>query len=424
MLQEEVRHSDNVNDIITTPPAWILRWGTMILFLILILTIGFSAIIKYPETIKTQLKINSLNSPKPIVTKISCKIVKLLVRDGDFVTDKQPLSYLESTADHDEVLKLLETCKVVQKGLYAFSITNSFFKAPQNLHLGELQISYQAFYQEYTTFKASLQTGFYAEKRLFLKNGLNYVKKQKDQLLAQKQLQQRDSDLSSEEFKVHQILAKQRVETQMELKQQERNFLAKKAPLLQTESSLIGLDNSYLDKVKELAELDNQISDEKGRFTQALNSLISDIETWKNKYILTASQSGKVTFAGIIQQNQQIAANATIFYVNSGNENFFGEINIPQYNMGKIKVGQKVLIKLKSYPFEEYGLIVGHLSSISDVPINDSIFISKVSFGKDVLSGTKGKIRLKYGMQADAEIITDDVSILRRISRNLIKMRN
>src|SRR6185437_8074326 len=105
-------------------------------------------------------------------------------------------------------------------------------------------------------------------------------------------------------------------------------------------------------------------------------------------------------------------------------ENFFGEINIPQYNMGKIKIGQKVLIKLKSYPFEEYGLIIGHLSSISEVPINDSIFISKVSFDKNLFSRTKVKIKLQYGMQANAEIVTDDVSLLTRITRNLTKIQN
>jgi HlyD family secretion protein len=30
---------------------------------------------------------------------------------------------------------------------------------------------------------------------------------------------------------------------------------------------------------------------------------------------------------------------------------------IPQDNMGKVKTGQEVLVKLKSYPYEEYGIL-------------------------------------------------------------------
>ncbi len=105
-------------------------------------------------------------------------------------------------------------------------------------------------------------------------------------------------------------------------------------------------------------------------------------------------------------------------------EAFFGEMTIPQNSMGKVKEGQEVLIKLKSYPFEEYGMLKGKISYIAEVPYKDSVFMSKVDFTIRKTSDMKRPIHLKQGMMADAEIITQDATILQRLSRNVIKMVN
>ncbi|MDB5022661.1 MAG: hypothetical protein JWP78_416 [Mucilaginibacter sp.] len=92
--------------------------------------------------------------------------------------------------------------------------------------------------------------------------------------------------------------------------------------------------------------------------------------------------------------------------------------------MGKVKEGQEVLIKLKSYPFEEYGMIKGRISYIADVPYRDSVFISKVDFKVRKMSDMRMPIHLKQGMMADAEIVTQDATILQRIGRNILKVIN
>jgi len=70
-----VRHSDDMQDIITAVPSWLLRWGITLFFGILVLIISLSAMIRHPDIIKAQLKVDSPNSPKPVVSKISGKLV-------------------------------------------------------------------------------------------------------------------------------------------------------------------------------------------------------------------------------------------------------------------------------------------------------------------------------------------------------------
>jgi len=96
---------------------------------------------------------------------------------------------------------------------------------------------------------------------------------------------------------------------------------------------------------------------------------------------------------------------------------FYGEILVSQNQLNKIKEGQEVLIKLKRYPFETYGMITGRINYINPIPQHDSIYISRVDF----TTSLPGQIELKKGMTADAEVIIQNVSLMRRFSRSIFK---
>jgi multidrug efflux pump subunit AcrA (membrane-fusion protein) len=419
----DTRHTDEVQDIITAVPSWLLRWGITLFFGILVLMVVLAAIVRYPDIVNAQLKIDSPNSPKPVVSKIAGKLVKLLVTENENVAAGQPLAYIESTANHNKVLTLLANLKALQlQVLQNKPISSALFNQADNIQFGELQSGYQVFFQEYLAYKSSVNNGFLLQKRAYLQKDLNYLSQQQQQLKTQKNIEQKDYNLASDEYEMHKKLAEEKVETSAEFRQEESKLLAKKSPLVQTESALITGDNNYAAKQGEILELDNQVQEEKAKFIQALNSLISTAEDWKNKYILTASQSGKLSFAGIVQENQVLAPGQEVFYVNPGNEQFFGEMAISQNNMGKVKEGQQVLIKLKSYPFEEYGMIKGQIKYIAEVPYKDSVFISKVDFKMQNTSDLRRPIHLKQGMMADAEIVTQNATILQRLGRSLFKI--
>jgi len=417
------RHSDDMQDIITTVPSWLLRWGITLFFGILVLMTGLAALIRYPDIVSARLTIDSPNSPKPIVSKISGKLLKLLVTENETVKAGQPLAYLESTANHDKVLALLTNLKALQQQVLQNKPVNAqLVNLADNIQFGELQSAYQTFFQEYLSYRSSVENGFLVKKKGYLQKDLSYLSNQQRQLNAEKTVQQKDFNLADDEYTMHKKLEQEKVETPAELRQEESKYLAKKTMLFQTESAIITGDNNYAAKQSEISELDNQLQEEKGKFLQALNSLISMAEDWKSKYILTASQSGKLSFAGIVQENQVLAPNQEVFYVNPGNEEFFGEMAIAQSNMGKVKEGQEVLVKLRSYPFEEYGMIRGKIKYIAEVPYKDSVFMSKVDFKIKNSSDMKKPIHLKQGMLADAEIVTQDATVLQRLSRSFFKI--
>lgn len=422
--QENIHNSEEVNEIITAVPSWILRRGITLILLILLAIILMSAFIRYPDVVKTSLKVNSLNAPKEVIAHQGGKLVKLLVKDNQLVNDKEPLAFIESTANHYDVIALADKLKTLSRQLSNSEVVGAKDFVTKGLNLGELQGNYQSFYQEYIQFINTQNGGFYLTQKAYLEKDLAEIRKLQQQIMQQKQIQEKEYANAEEEYENYKKLKSKNVISNSEFKQQENKYLSSKYPLQQTATALINNNSSYLTKQKELATLENTIKEQQAKFVQALNSMITETEGWLLKYVVSATMAGRVGYVGILQENQNVTVSQELFIINPGNTNFFGEVQIPQYNMGKVSVGQRALVKLRSYPFEEYGAINGKVSYITDVALKDSVFVAKIDFKKFEQKDPEHPIVLKQGMMADAEIITRESSLLQRFLRNMTKMLN
>lgn len=414
--------AEEVVDIITIPPAWILRWGISLAFGILCSIVIASALIQYPEVVNVTVKINSLNAPKTILARQSGKLTSLLVTDGQYVKKDQPLGYLESIGDPKDIVSLQLILRGSEKVL---SEGRALLPTlPPNLRLGELQSPYQDFYQSYLDQKATLSGGIYINKRTFLLKEMRAIKTERDQITNQGQMHLQEVQNAKIEYEAYKKLYKKMVISRSEFQAQENKYLAAQSPLQQIEASLLANSGRELAKERELLELEQLITEEQSKFLQSLKKFLNEIDDWVSRYVLRSSEDGIVNYAGFIQKNQNIVPNQEVFVINTRNTDFFGEIQIPQFNIGKLKVGQKALIKLRSYPYEEFGIIRGNLSHISEIAYRDSIFMATIDFGKVKNLKIDKRIVLKNGMRGDAEIITENSSLLRRFFRNIKKLLN
>jgi len=420
--EEAYRHSEEVNEIITAVPSWILQRGIALILLVLTTIVLISAFVSYPDLIKTSLKVNSLNSPKDVISHQSGKIVRLLINNNDQVNLRQPLAFIESTADHKDVIALRSNLESLNKKIIKLERILPNDLKTQNMNFGELQSSYQIFHQEFIQFLNTQKEGIYAVQKAYLKQDLSDLKKLQRQILDQRAIQEKEFRNVEDEYGAYKKLKDKNVISNSEFKQQENRYLSGKYPLQQSSIALVNNRTNYLAKEKELIALENTVQEKQREFVQALNSMRNETEAWMAKYVILAPISGKLSFNGFLQENQNVSANQTVFVINPGSSDFFGEVKVPQYNLGKVKTGQKVLVKLHSYPFEEYGMIEGKVSYITDFALRDSIFIAKISFQKTNAKDSGHPIILKTGMMGDAEIITEENSLLQRFYRSFIRL--
>lgn len=412
--------SEEVQEIISRPPHWLIRWGISVFFFILLLVLFLSWLIKYPDVVNASVRLVSINSPKAINAKITGKLIRLVAKEQTAVHKDDVLAWLESIASHEEVIDLSKALDGLQKTLDGNDfVTLVKFNDRNYTHLGEIQPAFQSFDNAYIQLKAYLTNGFYIQKQAMLVKEEQFLSNQQQNLIDQKGLMEQDFELAKSEFESNKQLSAQKVIAPIDYKREESKFLAKKSSLKQMDASIINMQSSLMAKQREKMELDKQISDQKLSFAQSLNTLRSEIENWKSKYLLIAPIDGTLLFSTFLQENQTIKTGQEVFYIAPSTTNYYGEMNISQYSFGKIRKGQRVNLKFSAYPYQEFGMVNGTISYISEVPTNDSIFMSKVEF-KNGLKTNFGKvIKPRLGMTAQAEIITADKRLIERFFNNI-----
>mgnify|MGYP000982316100 CR=1 FL=1 len=413
-------HSEDLQDIIAKPPSWLLKRGISFILLTILLMLGLSFYIKYPEIVSTEMRFSTTNSPKVIINPSNGLLVRILIKNGVIVQKNQDIAYLESTAKHEDVIDLLHNLKELANKKITFTELEHIIP-PSNLNLGELQGKYQSFYLSALNYQAIQEDGIYQKRKKILQNEAKYVNEQNERILQTYELQKKQLELAEEEYIKYKQLAEKKVISAFELQQREATLLARRQTIPNMENNLISNRGNLLVKNREISEVDNEILEEKKKFEQSLNSLISEAEEWKKQHVLSASVGGKLVYAGFWQDNQYVKMGEELFYINPNRDDFYGETFISQHHISKIKEDQQVLIKVRSYPHQEYGYLKGKVGYISDIPIKDSVFFARIDLD---LTDRNPLIQLKPGIYADADIITADLSIFHRIWTNLTKSLN
>jgi len=144
------------------------------------------------------------------------------------------------------------------------------------------------------------------------------------------------------------------------------------------------------------------------------------VQAWEFKFLLKAPVAGTFSFTGFFQENQQIKKGQTLFYVQPDSISYFIEMLVPQYNFGKVKKGQQVLLKFQAYPFEQYGAVVGKIDYINTTP-SDSGYLAKVSLPQGLITNYKKPPLYRNGLFAQADIITENMRLLQRFYYNLAR---
>jgi HlyD family secretion protein len=407
-------HSEYVEDIVSNKPSFIIRFGNLFFLLILCLIVIACWFIQYPTLISASAKLTSINAPKPINAIAGGKLIKLFTIEGQPVKAGEIIGQLETTANYIHVSELMQDVDSIEHIMNSGKTEKlPFYFEKRFEQLGELQQAYQLFAQAYYTFDNYLQDGFYSKKkRMLLIDKLN-LEKLHNYLLQQQTLQQQDLALTQKTFDANKSLNDNKVISDFDFRNEQSKLLSKKLTLPQINSSIVNNENQQNEKEKEMLELENTIRQQKATFQQVLYTFKSQLDDWKRKYLLVASIDGKVAYASFVEENQQLQPNQTVCFINPENTHYFAELIIPQSNFGKVATGQKVLLRFASYPYQEYGSVMGKIEFISNRP-NEKGYLAKASLDNALVTTYKKKIYYRDGLVADAEIITKDMRLLER----------
>lgn len=407
--------SEEVQEILTKIPHWLIRWGSLVILFILLLMLFVSWLIKYPDTIKTEVLITTQIPPEKLVARVTGRLDAILVNNNSEVKSNTPLAVIENSANYNDAFLLKSIVDTINLNKSAFP-----FEKLEMIQLGDIESSFAIFQKEYIASQLNKDLQPFKVDRnansiesIQLKERLSLLESQK--AINQGELELQKSDLNRYET-LHKkgVIASQEFEKQKLIYlQAQKNYKSLLSSISQLKSSLNDLSrnskSTQINETKEAINLERNV-------LQSFYQLKKVIKDWELNYVLRTSIDGKVSFLQLWSQNQTVSAGDQVFSIIPINgKNYIGKIKALAQNSGKIKIGQDVKIRLANFPDREFGVISGKIENISLTPDKDGNLLIDVSLPNGLDTSYEKKIEFQQEMTGNADIITEDLRLIERL---------
>ena len=424
-----LQRTEEVRDIIDRMPHRTGKIVSVIVASLAALLVLFGLIIDYPEKVTGTISITARQAPVRLVANTSGKI-HLLKLDGDKLTENETMAYLDNPARSTDVMKIE---KFLQENR-----ADSIIKRPENsslsndLILGELSPSY------YTFLNSVQKLGQY-------KIGKPYEKRlESAKLLLESQLHllivnldQRNTNISSLNIignNVHRdsLLFRSATIAEADLERSAVSYLGKVESNQQIAKEITNNQLQINDtKSKlQLLKLEQQETEQKLKMDlySSYNDLANNILKWKIAYIFQSPFPGKLEYLNFWHENDFIAVGTPLLSVIPSDNPLFGQMYLPSQGVGKVSVGQDVIIRLDNYPYIEYGTVNGKVKMISGLANQTEAFAKKNDLNTylitvelpDKLTTNYGTtLGFNYEIKGVADILTKKRKLLYRLFDNL-----
>jgi HlyD family secretion protein len=417
-LEKIELRSNEVQEILSRPPKWIVRWGISIVFFVIIVIIGGSSFFKYPDIVSATIVLTTENPPAPIIAKSSGKIQNLFVVDNQSVSKDQMVGIIENPANYKHIEKL----KVWLEDIYrCLKDKNELRSLNEELVLGDVQSVYANLTKNIDEYNRIIKLDYHDKKIHLYRNELMKYDEYLENLKDQKQLLNEECDLSQRQYGRDSSMHSQDLISDSDFEKSQSLLISKKYSYEQTKTSIttaeLQVENLHQNILELELQKEKQLSNQLLLIEESLENVQSSIDRWYYQYVLIASTDGNVTFNRFWNENQTVKAGETVLTVIPEDEGeIIGKVQLDFKGAGKVKAGQLANIQFANYPYMEFGMVRGEVISISLAPDND-FYTAQIKLRNGLKTFYDIELDFKQEMKGSAEIITEDLSLLRRIVR-------
>lgn len=184
--------------------------------------------------------------------------------------------------------------------------------------------------------------------------------------------------------------------------------------------SLGSMQMPYVHLLKALA-YDRKLETPEGQL--AIIELWASLVDWEDRNVLTAPLNGIVDLEDYSRE-KVIEAGDIAFSVSSkdqGREH--ARAVLPVENSGKVKLGQRAILRLQSYPEEEFGTLEGYVRRISVSSKGDQ-YIVEIALPRGLVTTYGRRLSPERILVGTADIVTEELRLIERLLfplRKLIK---
>lgn len=404
-------------EIIETPAA---PRGAMVIWLVTILLVVagvWSYVGQIDIVAVANGRISTEGSTKVIQPAISGVVTKINVREGQTVKKGDVLVELDKTVAEKDVAAATQSLKVAQVERDILRRLAAGSGADDVINSADLTAEAKEMLREFARTNAALVSA----RQQALHGAISSHQQQlQHNQQAKNQLETNAQNLKNRKAAIEKELpnasAVDRLRLQNELSTLEQRITAadgavmsQTQQLLQSQSALQQAQNQSSSHIAETnSAFTGQIITAEKRIIELENILVKSRQMFAQTTI-TAPVDGTVlslttkTIGGVVNAGQQLAQivpEKVPLYIDATLEN---------QDIGFVKQGQRVVVKLATYPFQRYGYLEGEVETISPDAIADEkkglVYKAKIKL-KNATSSKQVELTLLPGMNVSAEITT------------------
>lgn len=426
--------SDEAGEMLERTPSWLLRWGVVILIGILVLLVAISVMIRYPDTLEGRAVITTDPLPIEVKANVGGRVARLFAADGSLLRPGAPIAEIENPTGYDNINRLQAVTDSIVTSLRQRRYAGLKKQLEQPLTaLGDGQAIYNRMLEPLSALLLLQEERVFSrrignlQQQMALRRSAGTIESREQQLTDEELRQAR------EQFRANEQLYKDKVISRQEYFEEAAKLRQKQLSLEERNKSNVQQSITIGDYQKQLLELtyDRQ---EKERslalaIEEAARNIQSYIQTWKQQYLLVAPYEGHVHYLRPLQEHETIQGNEPLFSVVPSVSHYIAHVNIAATGLGKVKKGQQVHLLLDHYPYNEYGYLLGTVSSISTLPQKalagdntEATYRVYVSLPDSLVTTYRHRIPFSPELSAQSRIITRDRNLLQRLIAGMAKM--
>jgi multidrug resistance efflux pump len=148
---------------------------------------------------------------------------------------------------------------------------------------------------------------------------------------------------------------------------------------------------------------------------------LATAEVSSGKLSIISPCAGELKYAAIIRKGERIKSGQVLFNLVPDNEDFYGEIHLPERVAVKVKQGHVVRVSFPDYSEANFPILEGRIKTIVDDLSKSDEYVAEVDFSSGIKNSKLGGFVLKNGMTADAAITTSPSTLFQRIVKSLTR---
>ncbi|WP_315578926.1 HlyD family efflux transporter periplasmic adaptor subunit [Hoylesella oralis] len=417
------QRTEEVQVIIDRMPTYWTKWIALCVGLLMGVVVLLGFLIQYPDTVDGQISVTAKTAPVRLVANSSGRILLLQVNNST-LPKGAVISYIESGANYKHILWVESILQDLS------NCTTKKISLPNNLILGEVSDAYNGFMLAYLQYHRLISSDVYTTMRENIHGQIEsdkaVINNLNDEILLKCQI----LNSSAEQLRRDSLLLAAKGISEQEFQRLHNAHLSLQEGCFNLQSSRQMKQSEVAHNQLEIQRLRLEEAETKEKtysdFMSRKNELSNAISLWKERYLQYTPIAGELEYLGFWRNNSFVQAGQELFTIIPNRNNILGEVMIPSFGAGKVKVGQTANVKINNYPYDEYGLLKGVVKSVSRItnklktPNGEvDAYLVRISFPNGTVTNFGKTLPLDFESKGTIEIITKRKRLIERLFDNL-----